>query len=104
MGIAGIKLLRSAGAAQIAAYLAPLTDRLAEGAAALGFASPPRERRAAHLIGLRKPGFDSGAAATALAQQQIHVSARNGAIRVAPHVYNDAADIERFLEALARLV
>jgi len=104
MGIAGIKLLRSVGAAQIAAYLAPLTNRLAEGAAALGFASPPRQRRAAHLIGLRKPGFDAVAAATALAQQQIHVSARNGAIRVAPHVYNDAADIERLLTALARLV
>jgi selenocysteine lyase/cysteine desulfurase len=104
MAIAGMKLLQGYGVANIGAYLRPLTDRLAEGATALGFATPPRAHGASHLVGLRKPGFDAGAAAAALAAEQIHVSARNGAIRVAPHVYNDPADIERLLGALGRLV
>jgi selenocysteine lyase/cysteine desulfurase len=103
MGTAGIRLIRAAGVARIAGHLEALTSRIAEGAAALGFASPPAGRRAGHLIGLRKPGFEAGPAAAALAARGIHVSARNGALRVAPHIYNDAADVERFLAALAEL-
>jgi selenocysteine lyase/cysteine desulfurase len=100
MAIAGIQLIRSVGPAKIAAYLRPLTNRIAAGAAELGFESPPSQNRSGHVIGLRKANLDAGAVATRLAARQIHVSARNGAIRVAPHVYNDAADIERFLEGL----
>lgn len=103
MGTAGMRLIRSVGVERIAGHLGALTGRIAEGAAALGFASPPAGRRAAHLIGLRKPGFEAGPAAAALAARGIHVSARNGALRVAPHIYNEAADVERFLAALAAL-
>ncbi|WP_158240712.1 aminotransferase class V-fold PLP-dependent enzyme [Telmatospirillum siberiense] len=104
MAIAGIRLIRAWGTERIAAYLAPLTTRIAERAAELGFSSPPAARRAGHIIGLRKPGFDAGAAAAKLAERKIYVSSRNGAIRVAPHIYNDAADIERFLEGLSAVV
>lgn len=104
MAIAGIRLIREWGTERIASYLAPLTTRIAEGAAALGFSTPPAARRSGHIIGLRKPGFDAGAAAVKLAARQIYVSSRNGAIRVAPHIYNDAADIERFLDGLAAVV
>lgn len=36
----------------------------------------------------------------ALAAQRVHVAYRAGALRCAPHLYNDAADIDRALEAL----
>jgi selenocysteine lyase/cysteine desulfurase len=32
----------------------------------------------------------------------VFVSTRGPALRVTPHVYNDAADVARFLEALPR--
>jgi selenocysteine lyase/cysteine desulfurase len=59
------------------------------------------QKRRARTQLARKPGLDAGAAVASLARREIHVSARNGVIRVAPHVYNDAADIERLLEELA---
>lgn len=103
MAVAGIRLVRGFGATAIAAHLAPLTARIAQGAAALGFTAVPDDRRAAHLIGLRRPDFDTGAAVAALAERRIFISARNGALRIAPHVYNDAADVERLLAALAEV-
>jgi len=36
----------------------------------------------------------------ALVQQQIHVAARLGRMRVSPHVYNDEADVDRLVGAL----
>lgn len=101
MAVQGINLIREVGPAGIEAYLRPLTARLVEGAAALGFAAPPAARASAHLVGLRRPGTEAAAVVARLAERRIHVAARNGVIRVAPHLYNDAADIERFLEGLA---
>lgn len=101
MAIESLALIRSIGVEVIAGYLSHLTRRIAEGAAALGFQSPPGSLRASHLIGLRHPEKDSGAIVQALAERGVFVSARNNYIRVAPHIYNDAADIERFLDALA---
>jgi selenocysteine lyase/cysteine desulfurase len=37
-----------------------------------------------------------------LASEGVHVAARLGRMRVSPHVYNDQADSDRFVEALAR--
>ena len=101
MATAGIRLLRSIGLEAISAHIAPLTERIAEGAAELGFTSPPSPMRAAHIVGLRREGLDAGAVAQALSKLDIHVSARNGAIRVSPHIYNDARDADRVIEALA---
>ena len=103
MAVAGMRLIEAFGPAKIEAHLQPLAARIIEGAAALGFTAPPPGRRAAHLIGLRREGMDAAAVVGGLAERGIHVAARNGAIRVSPHLYNDAADIERFLGALAEL-
>jgi selenocysteine lyase/cysteine desulfurase len=45
---------------------------------------------------------DVGAVADRLREQRVHVSVRGTAIRVSPHVYNDARDIEALLDALRR--
>ncbi|MCC7276227.1 MAG: aminotransferase class V-fold PLP-dependent enzyme [Alphaproteobacteria bacterium] len=78
-----------------------LTDLLAERAEALGLATVERRFRAPHVLGLRVPGgatrvFD------ALTAADVHTNLRQGVLRVAPHVYSDEADVERFAAALAR--
>ena len=101
MATAGIQLLRRVGLDAIAAHVTPLTTRIAEGAAELGFTSPPAALRAGHITGLRRPRLDAAAAARCLAELDIHVSARNGALRISSHLYNDVKDVARFLEGLA---
>ena len=39
-----------------------------------------------------------------LAEEQIFVSVRGDSIRIAPHLYNDHADVDRLFEALTRLL
>lgn len=63
------------------------------------------EWRAEHLFGLRLPrAVRLETLQLALARDRVHVSLRGSAVRVAPHVYNDAEDIEvlrlALLEAL----
>jgi selenocysteine lyase/cysteine desulfurase len=78
-----------------------LTDRLAEGAARIGLTSVPAPLRARHYIGLRFPTGIPAGLPERLAQQQIFVSVRGGqSLRVTPHLYNDAADIDRLLGVL----
>jgi selenocysteine lyase/cysteine desulfurase len=37
-----------------------------------------------------------------LASEGVHVAARLGRMRISPHVFNDEADCDRFVKALAR--
>jgi selenocysteine lyase/cysteine desulfurase len=78
-----------------------LTDRLAEGATQIGLTSVPAPLRARHYIGLRFPTGIPAGLPERLAQQQIFVSVRGGqSLRVTPHLYNDAAEIDRLLGVL----
>jgi selenocysteine lyase/cysteine desulfurase len=101
MAVAALRLIGALDPARIEAHLAPLSRRLAEGAAALGFETPPRH--AAHLLGLRAPGIDGGTLTGPLRERGIHVSAREGALRIGIHVYNDMGDVERALTELASI-
>jgi selenocysteine lyase/cysteine desulfurase len=56
---------------------------------------------AKHLTGLRLPqGIDSQTLLARLKERKIFLSLRGSSIRLAPHVYNDAADIQRVLETI----
>ena len=77
------------------------TDFIAEQAERLGLGVAPAPNRAGHLIGLRLGGRDPRALAAALAKARVYVSVRGDSVRVAPHVYNDTEDLERFIEVLA---
>jgi len=50
------------------------------------------------------PIADADAAGEALAAARIRASFRGAGIRMSPHVYNDAADVERAIEALGSVV
>ena len=60
--------------------------------------------RAPHILCLNfKDGMPAGLI-EGLAAEGIHVAARLGRMRISPHVYNDEADADRFVAALARRV
>ncbi len=77
-----------------------MTDAIVERVAPLGLTALPKARRAPHYLGLQ---LESGLPAellSALASRNVYVSVRGSSIRVTPHVYNSAADIDRFVDAL----
>jgi selenocysteine lyase/cysteine desulfurase len=85
----------------IASYTRGLTGRIAEHASRLGLEVAPTRHRSNHLIGVRLKGSaDPVAISRKLAEADIFVSVRGDSIRVAPHVYNDGADVDRLFETL----
>jgi selenocysteine lyase/cysteine desulfurase len=102
MASIGIEMMVGWGTAAVAQRLAMLTDRIANGLAGIGVSVPARLTRAPHILSL---GFKEGMPADlieALAGDGVYVAARLGRIRISPHVFNDEADADRFVAALAR--
>lgn len=79
-------------------------DEIIDRAGELGLLTLPAEYRAPHLVGLRFPDGAPNGLLEALAQRKVYVSLRGDSVRVAPHVYNTAADIDRLIESLAEVV
>ncbi len=81
---------------------ASLADAIVGGAAERGYGAEAAGGRAGHLFGLAPPpGVALDAIREAVAAHRVSVSFRGAAIRVSPHVYNDEADVEALLAALA---
>ncbi|MCB1044531.1 MAG: aminotransferase class V-fold PLP-dependent enzyme [Acidobacteria bacterium] len=77
-----------------------LSDQLIQGARRRGFLLNDPLERAPHLLGLRFDGELPSDLPHVLAEKRVFVSVRGNAIRVAPHLYNDESDIEKFFAAL----
>lgn len=77
-----------------------LMERLRDGLLAQGkvLRSPSDLARAGSIVMFETP--DAPAMEQALADQGIRVSARQGLIRVSPHLYNQPEEIDAFLEAV----
>ncbi|MBC9179469.1 aminotransferase class V-fold PLP-dependent enzyme [Pseudoroseomonas ludipueritiae] len=101
MAATGLELVASWGTAAVEARLRQLTDRLAQGAVALGIPVLPHALRAPHILGLRIPGGMPPGLIEALAAEKVYASDRLGVLRVSPHVWADEADCDRFLASLA---
>jgi selenocysteine lyase/cysteine desulfurase len=86
------------GVNEIAASLEPLTSRLARDVRALGCTVP--DERVSHMLGVQLPGGVPAVLADRLAASRVYVSVRGNSIRVAPYLYNDARDIDRFVSLL----
>jgi selenocysteine lyase/cysteine desulfurase len=85
----------------IQSYCRGLTDALAESAEALGYVVEDRSHRVGHIVGLRMPaGINTELIRNRLQEQNIFVSIRGQALRVAPHVYSRMADIEALVDVL----
>jgi selenocysteine lyase/cysteine desulfurase len=102
MAAIGMEMMAEWGTAAIAPRLAMLTERIEAGLRSLGVGFVERRLRAPHILSLGfKDGIPKGLV-EGLAGEGVHVAARLGRMRVSPHVYNDEADADRFVEALAR--
>jgi selenocysteine lyase/cysteine desulfurase len=102
MAAIGMEMLAEWGAVAVSERVRMLSDRIADGMQGLGVSMPARQLRAPHILSL---GFKDGMPAgliEALASDGIHVAARLGRMRVSPHVFNDEADADRFVAALAQ--
>lgn len=101
MLIAALDQLLEWEPARIQEYCAGLTAELISEARALGFRVADDRWRGAHLFGLRAPPeLDLDRLHQLLRDRQVIVSLRGSALRIAPNVYNDAADVAALLEVL----
>lgn len=105
MLVAALEQVHEWGVANIQAYCRNLCrDVLAE-AGEMGFQIEDPAYRSAHLFGVRVPeGLPIERLREALEERNISVSVRGSAIRISPHVYNDARDMEALRAAFAACV
>ena len=104
MASIGMEMMAEWGHAAVVQRLLMLTERIAEGVREIGVSVPQRRVRAPHILSL---GFKDGMPAglvEALATEDVYVAPRLGRMRISPHVFNDEADADRFIAALARRV
>ncbi len=98
MASIGMEMMAGWGRAAIEDRLAMLTGRLAEGLGNIGVQVPDAALRAPHILSLGFPrGMPEGLIGR-LEAADVHVAPRLGRMRISPHVYNDEADVDRFLE------
>jgi selenocysteine lyase/cysteine desulfurase len=98
MATAALEQVVAWGVPAIAASIEPLTSLLASEVRALGCAVP--RERVRHMLGVQIPGGVPAGLAERLARSRVYVSVRGDSIRVAPHLYNDTRDVERFVSLL----
>ncbi len=92
------------GVDDIAATLRNITGQIAKRAVDLGFQVAPEGLRASHLLGLYLPAGLPRDLPALLAGEKVYASVRGNAIRVAPHLYNSPADLDRLFAALEKIV
>jgi selenocysteine lyase/cysteine desulfurase len=99
MAAIGMEMMQAWGRPAIAARLAMLTARLADGLRGNAVAIPDPRVRAPHILSLSfSDGMPKDLVAK-LAADNVYVAPRLGRLRISPHVYNDEVDVDRFVEA-----
>ncbi len=98
-----LRLVIEATPARVQAHARTLCDRMLAGLPAGWDAASPLELEArSHILCLRGPSpARTEAAFEALRAAKVVTSLRSGRIRVAPHLYNEADDVDRLLAVLA---
>ncbi|MFN0180602.1 MAG: aminotransferase class V-fold PLP-dependent enzyme [Gemmatimonadales bacterium] len=102
--VAAIEQILEWGVDNIAETAGALVDEIVSRTAPLGWTAVPAPLRAPHYLGLRARGGLPTDLAARLAAAGVSVSIRGGqSLRITPHVYNDAADVDRLIEVLEHL-
>jgi selenocysteine lyase/cysteine desulfurase len=94
-----LRVLEEIGLSSIEGHCAACTSSLAQAAAPFGLGDDTPDR-AGHYLSLGLPDTAPADLAVKLKGCGVHVSQRGPRLRVTPHVYTDAADVERFALAL----
>jgi selenocysteine lyase/cysteine desulfurase len=102
MASIGMEMMAGWGAAAVGSRLAMLAERIADGVRGLGFHIADRRLRAPHILSLSFPASMPEGLIEGLATEGVHVAARLSRLRVSPHVFNDEADVDRFVAVLGR--
>jgi selenocysteine lyase/cysteine desulfurase len=103
MASIGMEMMADWGAVAIVQRLAMLTERIEAGVRGIsGVHVPEPHLRAPHILSLAFEGGMPAGLVEGLASEGVHVAPRLGRMRISPHVYNDEADVDRFVEVLAR--
>ena len=103
MAAIGMEMMAAWGAPAVAARTGALTARLEQGLAETAgqmISFPQARFRTPHIFSLGFRGGLPDGLAQRLAAQKVYVAPRLGRLRVSPHVYNEEADIDRFVAAL----
>ena len=103
MASIGMEMMADWGAADVVQRLAMLTERIAAGVGGIGGVHVPEPHlRAPHVLSLAFEGGMPAGLIQGLASEGVYVAPRLGRMRISPHVYNDEADVDRFVEVLTR--
>lgn len=101
MMIEALKQILEWGPENIQQYCGNITSELVEKLPEYGYRLEDSEWRANHILGLRLPEHIwPQKLKSQLDKQNIHVSLRGSAVRVAPNVYNDKHDISMLADLL----
>ncbi len=102
----GMELVHSFGRERVEARLAHLTGYLATGLkdADLPVTMLSKNLRAPNILSLGFPGGMPEGLAASLAARQVYTAPRLGRLRVAPHIYNDEVDCDKFIKVLGEIL
>jgi selenocysteine lyase/cysteine desulfurase len=103
MAAIGMEMMAQWGRPAIVERLAMLTARLAEGLRRSGVDILDARVRAPHILSLGFPNGMPHDLVGQLAAKNVFVAPRLGRLRISPHVYNDEADVDRFIEVFCGL-
>ncbi len=103
MAIASLEQIAAWRTERIEGYTRPLIAQIVRRAEDLGLPHPPLESCSPCMVGIGLPGDSPNDLGRQFAERGIHVSIRKDNARIAPHVYNTQADIDRLFEAIRSL-
>jgi selenocysteine lyase/cysteine desulfurase len=103
MASIGMEMVAEWGADAISARLRMLTNLLEEGLRNSGALMLDERLRAPHILSLSFPKGMPAGLIDQLAAAKIYVAPRLGRLRISPHVYNDEADVDRFVETFHKV-
>jgi selenocysteine lyase/cysteine desulfurase len=104
MASEALRQLLEWGIENVAETIGSLTDLVEAEAEERGIEAIPAKSRARHMIGLRLGAGVPEDLAAQLARENVFVSVRGESVRVSPHLYNTAKDVERLFEVLDRVI
>src|SRR6185437_8583894 len=102
MASVGMEMVAEWGPSAIVGRLLMLTRRLAAGLRNSGALIPEERVRAPHVLSLGFPKGMPEGLVERLAAEKVYAAPRLGRLRISPHVYNDEADVDRFVAAFRR--
>lgn len=98
--VAALEQVLAWGVEAVYATLAPLTASISERARALGLGCVPTRHHGGHLVGIAFPGETSETVQRDLRRARVYVEKVDQYLRLSPHLYNSAEDVDRFFDVV----